>query len=70
MSGRIIKSLVEKCSIDEDWLRTGRGDMYNKNIEETMWIYRALERDEAVRKNVIGFLRKRYGEELERGYKH
>ena len=64
VSGRMIEALVEKYEIDEDWLRTGRGDMYSRKIEETVRIYEVLERDAGVRKNVIGFLWRKYREEL------
>lgn len=64
VSGRMIEALVEKYEIDEDWLRTGRGDMYSRKIEETVRIYEVLERDAGVRKNVIEFLWRKYREEL------
>ena len=62
VSGKIIKVLVEKYEIDENWLRTGRGEMYES--EEIVRMYEILERDEDVRKMLIGFLWRRYEGEI------
>ena len=56
-SPAIIRAVVEKLDIDENWLRSGdRTDV--TDIEEK------LDRDPEVRRKVIQFLKRRYAEEL------